>query len=160
MADIMMELDLLGLLDNIGGKRLLLWGNDGTTALAKSFYAKNTCFLPNVMEVPVVADAGGNIIRSNDFLAGVLDSYAESQKKKEETNAAYDKLVAECTERINACKTDKDLEKLRKEFGGEKFGHIYDSKLVTGQRLVSKAKDLGFVWSKVENKFVKADAEA
>lgn len=160
MADIMMELDLLGLLDNIGGKRLLLWGNDGTTGYAKSFYAKNTCFLPNVMEVPVVADAQGNIIRANDFLTGVLATYGEAQKKKEETNAAYEKLVAECSERIAACKNDKDLNKLRAEFGGEQFAHIYDSKLVTGQKLMAKAKELGYVFSKVDSKFVKANASA
>lgn len=158
MADIMMELDLLGLLDNIGGKRLLFWGNDGTTALAKSFYAKNTCFLPNVMEVPVVADATGNIIRANDFLSGVLATYADAQKKKEETNAAYDRLIAGCIERITACKNDKDLNKLRAEFGGDKFEHIYDSKLVTGQKLMAKAKELGYVYSKVDAKFVKANA--
>lgn len=160
MADIMMELDLLGLLDNIGGKRLLMWGNDGTTGYAKSFYAKNTCFLPNVMEVPVVADATGNIIRANDFLAGVLATYAEAQKKKEEVNARYEKLIAECAERISACKNDKDLNKLRKELGSEKFEHLYDSKLVTGQKLMAKAKELGFSFSKVDNAFVKANATA
>lgn len=160
MADIMMELDLLGLLDNIAGKRVLLWGNDGTTALAKSFYAKNTCFLPNVMEVPVVADANGNIIRQNDFLSGVLAAYAESQKKKEATNAAYEKLIAECAEHISACKNDKDLNKLRKELGSDKFENIYDSKLVNGTRLMAKAKELGFTFSKVDNAFVKANATA
>lgn len=160
MADILMELDLLGLLVNIGGKRLLLWGNDGTTSFAKSFYAKNTCFLPNVMEVPAVADAEGNITRANDYLAGVLDTYAEFQKRKEDTNASYAKLIGEVSERIAACKTDKDLNTLRKEFADDGFGHIYDSKLVSGTKLMAKARELGFTYDKVKAKFVKADAAA
>lgn len=160
MADILMELDLLGLLTNIGGKRLLLWGNDGTTSFAKSFYAKNTCFLPNVMEVPVVADAEGNITRANDFLASVLNTYADFQKKKEQTNAAYAKLIESLTERILACKNDKDLNKLRKEFASDDFGHIYDSKLISGTKLMAKAKELGYSYSKVDGKFIKADATA
>lgn len=160
MADIMMELDLLGLLDNIGGKRLLLWGNDGTVALAKSFYAKNTCFLPNAMEVPVVADASGNIIRPNDLLTGVLSMYGDAQKKKEETNAAYDALIASVNERIAAAKDAKDLGVLRDEFGSKDFGHIYDSKLVSGTKLMARAKELGFAYDKVKAKFVKANAGA
>ena len=158
MSDVMMELDLLGLLTNIGGKRLLLWGNDGTTSFAKSFYAKNTCFLPNVMEVPAVADATGNIIRENDFLTGVIAMYSDAQKRKEEINAEYEKLVSSSTERISACKSDKDLEKLRKEFGGDKFKHIYDSKLVLGKRLMAQAQALGYRYDRVEAKFVKNDA--
>ena len=160
MADIMMELDLLGLLTNIGGKRLLLWGNDGTTSFAKSFYAKNTCFLPNVMEVPAVADAEGNIIRANDFLTQVIEHYGEAQKKKEEVNAGYSKLIESINERISACKDDKDLNKLRKEFASDKFGHLYDSRLISGTKLMAKAKELGYQFSKVDGKFIKPDETA
>lgn len=162
MNDIMGELDLLGLLVNFGGKRLLLWGNDGTSGFAKSFYSKNTCFLPNTMEVPVVADVNGNTIATNNFLASVFDKYAESQGEKEKMNRDYGKLVADIKERIAAAANGKELNKLMKEFGSDEFAHIYDSKLVSGKLLNAKAAELGFKYSKVDKKYVadKAEVEA
>ena len=159
MADIMMELDLLGLLTNIGGKRLVLWGNDGTS-FAKSFYSKNTCFLPNVMEVQAVADASGNIIAPNRFLTGVFAHHADAQKKKEEVNAEYGKLIADFSARINAAKSTKDLNKLFAEMSSPDFKHIYDSKLSLWTVMVSRAQALGCKFSKVDNKFVANDEQA
>lgn len=153
-TDIMMELDLLGFLANIGGKRMLFWGNDGTS-FAKSFYSKNTCFLPNVMEVPQVVDGQGNIIAENNFLSTVLDYFTEAQKKKEAVNAQYDELLKSIKERVDAAKDAKDLGKLLAEFTKKGFGHIFDSRLVSARLLQNKAKELGFRWSKVDNAFVK-----
>lgn len=157
MNDIMGELDLLGLLVNFGGKRLLLWGNDGTSGFAKSFYSKNTCFLPNTMEVPVVADANGNTVAPNAFLSGVFDHYEKSQADKEKLNQDYGKLVAELKERIGAAESGKDLNKLMKEISGMK--HIYDSKLVAGKALNAKAAELGFKYSKTDKKYVENKPE-
>ena len=154
MNDIMGELDLLGLLVNFGGKRLLLWGNDGTSGFAKSFYSKNTCFLPNTMEVPVVADANGNTIATNNFLSTVFSRYEEAQNDKEKLNREYGKLISDVKERIAAAKNGKDLNKLLKDFGSEEFNHIYDSKLVAGKALNAKATELGYKFSKVDGKYV------
>lgn len=159
MNDIMGELDLLGLLVNFGGKRLLLWGNDGTSGFAKSFYSKNTCFLPNTMGIPVVADVNGNAINPNTFLTFVIAQYEDAQKDKEVTNQNYGKLVSDFSERINAAKTLKDVNKLRDEIVDEGFKHIYDSKIVLGKALNSVAKKLGFVYSKVDGKYVKEGPE-
>lgn len=157
-TDIMMELDLLGFLANIGGKRVIFWGNDGTS-YAKSFYSKNTCFLPNVMEVPQVADQQGNIIAENNFLTKILDYYDDAQKKKEEVNAKYDELMKSIRERIDCCEGVEDLTKLLKDFSRKDFGHIFDSKLVSSRLLRDKATELGFRWSKVDNAFVKDEAQ-
>ena len=157
MNDIMGELDLLGLLVNFGGKRLLLWGNDGTSGFAKSFYSKNTCFLPNTMEIPVVADANGNVVNPNTFLAFVIGQYEKNQKDKEVTNQEYGKLIASFTERISAAKTLKDFNKLREELVSEDFKHVYDSKIVLGKALNNAAKALAFVYSKVDEKYVKEE---
>lgn len=150
MNDIMMELDLLGLMINIAGKRLIMWGNDGTT-FAKSFYSKNTCFLPNVMEIPVVADANGNTIAPNDFLSGVIDFYAKAQLKKEEINQEYGKLVESFKARIAKVENAKQLNALFKAITKE--DHIYDSKLIAWNALNKKAKELGLHYDKDENKF-------
>ena len=159
MNDIMGELDLLGLLVNFGGKRLLLWGNDGTSGFAKSFYSKNTCFLPNTMEIPVVADVNGNVVNPNNFLSFVISQYEKAQAGKEKLNQDYGKLISETTERINAAKSVKDLNKLREQIVDEGFKHIYDSKIVLGKALNAVASAIGCHYDKVEAKYVKDEKD-
>ena len=151
-TDLMTEIDLAGYLTNIGGKRLLFWGNDGS-GLAKQFTAKNTCFLPNVMEVPVVADAMGNVTAPNNFLSGVMDRYYENQTKKEEMNAKYAELIASGKKLIDAVKTVAHLNKVKDALADTE--HIYDSKIVLGRLLNEKAKTIGCKYSKDDNAYVK-----
>lgn len=154
MNDIMMEIDLLGFMTDLGGRRVVLWGNDGSS-FAKSFYSKNTCFLPNVMDVPQVVDFSGNVIAENRFLTDVLEHYEEAQRKKEAQNREYDDLVKSILERVGAAKSAEDLDKLLADFSRKDFGHIFDSKLISSKALRDKAIELGFRWSKVDGKFVK-----
>ena len=156
MADIMMELDLLGFMTDLGGKRVVLWGNDGTS-FAKSFYSKNTCFLPNVMEVPQVVDYSGNIIGENRFLTNVLNHYEEAQKKKEEVNEEYESLVASIRERISAAENEQDLNKLMVEFTKKDFVHIFDSRIIAGKGLNARAAEIGCKYSKVDGRYVKSE---
>ena len=159
MNDIMGELDLLGLLVNFGGKRLLLWGNDGTSGFAKSFYSKNTCFLPNTMGIPVVADVNGNVVNPNTFLSLVIQQYEKAQADKEKLNQDYGKLISDTTERINAAKSVKDLNKLRDQISDKGFMHIYDSKIVLGKALNAIASAIGCHYDKVEGKYVKDEKD-
>ena len=150
-TDLMTEIDLAGYLTNIGGKRLLFWGNDGS-GLAKQFTAKNTCFLPNVMEVPVVADAYGNILAPNNFLCTVIDHYNENQEKKEELNAQYAKLIEEGKKTIALAGNVKQLNKTLEALAEAEV--IYDSKLVLGRTLNERAKELGCKYDKEKKAYV------
>ena len=150
-TDLMTEIDLAGYLTNIGGKRLLFWGNDGS-GLAKQFTAKNTCFLPNVMEVPVVADTYGNILAPNNFLCTVIDHYNENQEKKEELNAQYAKLIAEGKKTIALAENAKQLNKTLAVLAEVEV--IYDSKLVLGRALNERAKELGCMYDKEKKAYV------
>ena len=156
-TDLMTEIDLAGYLTNIGGKRLLFWGNDGS-GLAKQFTAKNTCFLPNVMEVPVVADANGNVTAPNNFLTGVMEKYYENQIRKEETNAKYASIVEEGRKLVAAAENVKHLNKVLEAF--KEAEHIYDSKIVLGRALNERAKELGCEYSKIDKAYVEAEVEA
>ena len=151
-TDLMTEIDLAGYLTNIGGKRLLFWGNDGS-GLAKQFTAKNTCFLPNVMEVPVVADAAGNVTAPNKFLCEIIERYNENQSEKEKLNARYAELIEAGKKTIdlagNAEQINKFLAVLREE-----TEVIYDSRLVLVRALNAKAKQLGLTFSKEKNVYV------
>lgn len=155
-TDLMAEIDLAGYLTNIGGKRLLFWGNDGS-GLAKQFTAKNTCFLPNVMEVPVVADAYGNILAPNNFLCTVIDHYNENQEKKEELNAQYAKLIEEGKKTIALAGNVKQLNKTLETLSEVEV--IYDSKLVLGRALNERAKALGCKYDKEKKAYVNEKAK-
>ena len=150
-TDLMTEIDLAGYLTNIGGKRLLFWGNDGS-GLAKQFTAKNTCFLPNVMEVPVVADAMGNVTAPNTFLSEVIGMYEENQLRKEELNTRYAKLIDEGKKTISLAGNVKQLNKTREALSEVEV--IYDSKLVLGKALNARAKELGCKYDKEKNAYV------
>lgn len=150
-TDLMTEIDLAGYLTNIGGKRLLFWGNDGS-GLAKQFTAKNTCFLPNVMEVPVVADTYGNILAPNNFLCTVIDHYNENQEKKEELNARYAKLIEEGRKTIALAENAKQLNKTKDALSEVEV--IYDSKLILGRALNERARELGCKYDKEKNAYV------
>lgn len=150
-TDLMTEIDLAGYLTNIGGKRLLFWGNDGS-GLAKQFTAKNTCFLPNVMEIPVVADAYGNILAPNNFLCTVIDHYNENQEKKEELNARYAELIEEGKKTIALAGNVKQLNKTLEALAEVEV--IYDSKLVLGRALNERAKELGCKYDKEKKAYV------
>ena len=151
-TDLMTEIDLAGYLTNIGGKRLLFWGNDGS-GLAKQFVAKNTCFLPNVMEVPVVADAYGNVTAPNNFLCTIIDTYNDNQQKKEETNARYAKLIDTGRKTIAKAGNVKQLNKVLAAMRDE-IEVIYDSKIVLGKALNARAKELGCKYSKEDDEYV------
>lgn len=150
-TDLMTEIDLAGYLTNIGGKRLLFWGNDGS-GLAKQFTAKNTCFLPNVMEVPVVADTYGNILAPNNFLCTVIDHYNENQEKKEELNARYANLIEEGRKTIALAENAKQLNKTKDVLSEVEV--IYDSKLILGRALNERARELGCKYDKEKNAYV------
>ena len=151
-TDLMTEIDLAGYLTNIGGKRLLFWGNDGS-GLAKQFVAKNTCFLPNVMEVPVVADAFGNVTAPNNFLCTIIDTYNENQQKKEETNVRYAKLIDSGKKLIAKAGNVKQLNKVLKAIR-EDIEVIYDSKIVLGKAMNARAKELGCKYNKEDDEYV------
>ena len=150
-TDLMTEIDLAGYLTNIGGKRLLFWGNDGS-GLAKQFTAKNTCFLPNVMEVPVVADANGNVTAANTFLSEVIGLYEENQMRKEELNARYAKLIEEGKKTISLAENAKQLNGVLETLAEVEV--IYDSKLILGKALNSRAKELGCKYDKEKKAYV------
>lgn len=156
-TDLMTEIDLAGYLTNIGGKRLLFWGNDGS-GLAKQFVAKNTCFLPPVMEVPIVADAQGNVTAPNKFLGEVIAIYEENQSKKEEINAKYAEMVAKGRALIAEAKTAAQLNKVKDALAEAE--HVYDSKIVLGLALYARAKEVGCKYSKEEGKYVKAEVQS
>lgn len=157
LSDVMNELDLMGLLVNIAGKRLLMWGNDGT-ALSKSFYTKNTCFLPNVMEVPAVADANGNVIRKNDMLTSVIEQFRKAQKDKEAVSKRYDKLVHDARKLIEAADNVDKLNELRDTFASTE--HIFDSKMILALELNEKAKALNCKFDKAQNAYVNTEVQA
>lgn len=154
--DVMTELDMMGLQTVIGGKRVVLWGDDGSS-FAKSFFSKNTCFLPNVMEVPACIDPSGHVIAENDFLTRVFAQYQAVQAKKEEYNKRFADLVRQIKEDCTDAESAEELNALLKKYLSAKFEHMFNSKLIFARELDAKAKKLGVTFDKEKKKYVSAE---
>lgn len=143
---IVTELDLLGYIEMKGNVRTITFDttsrNDG----------KNTCNLPNLMNIPTIIDNAGNPTTPNIFLqTNVVNPYEDNLKKKDENGQKYDELVGELKLQILEI-TDADS---ANNFIGriDKFDHIGNSKAVAGNELQKQAKKLGLIFNKESKKY-------
>lgn len=143
---IVTELDLLGYIEMKGNVRTITFDttsrNDG----------KNTCNLPNLMNIPTIIDNAGNPTTPNIFLqTNVVNPYEDNLKKKDENGQKYDEVVGELKLQILEI-TDADS---ANDFIGriDKFDHIGNSKAIAGKELQKQAEKLGLVFNKESKKY-------
>lgn len=143
---IVTELDLLGYIEMKGNVRTITFDttsrNDG----------KNTCNLPNLMNIPTIIDNAGNPTTPNIFLqTNVVNPYEDNLKKKDENGQKYDEVVGELKLQILEI-TDADS---ANDFIGriDKFDHIGNSKAIAGKELQKQAEKLGLVFDKESKKY-------
>ena len=140
LGDLIKELDLVGYMQAFGRERSICWTPN------ESYYAKNTCNLPEYEKLPVIIDERGGITGDNDFLARVFRSYAEYLAKQAEIGDAYNELVAKITADIAKIKDAKTADAFVAKIC--KYEHIWDSKARARQLLAAKAKELGLTYNK------------
>lgn len=146
--DLIKDLDLVGYMQFIGNERTIAF------TPTEFYYAKNTCNLAPVLKLPITVGPDGNAIGNNNFLTEIINTYGRVQAEKQQMAGEYDMLISVIDERVGACETVDDLNKLTAEFGDKSFKHIYNSRLIAGQALNKRAAELGCVYSKVDQKYV------
>ena len=109
------------------------------------------------MEVPVVADAVGNVTAPNNFLTEVIGLYEENQSRKEELNTRYATLVAEGKKTIALAENVKQLNKVLATLAEVEV--IYDSRLVLAKALNARAKEIGAKYDKEKKAYVSDKAK-
>jgi len=134
------ELDLVGYIEANGKQRTITFNgssrNDG----------KNTCNLPELINIPTVVDAQGNGLKNTFMQDVVINPYLARLEKDREMNEKFNAVVSEiktaveavsCAEEANALIEIKD-----------DFDHVGTSITVLSQLLANKAKNLGLTYNK------------
>lgn len=133
-GDLIKELDLVGYMEAIGKKKTISFDP------CEKYYAKNTCQLPALMDVPQLTDS------RNEFLTGVINAYSASVEKRAEMAGNYSALIdlikdsADNITDAGSCNEFVDW--------AMSLEHIWDSKLQAGLIARNKAKELGLTLNK------------
>lgn len=144
-GDLIKELDLVGYMQAIGNKRTISWTPQ------EKFYAKNTCNLPPMQEIPVIIDAQGKIIGHNDFMSNIFENYDKYLKQESNTRKEYDELISEIEGEV-ACISDAEQANSYVLSMKDKK-QIWDSNAHAKSLITDRCKELGLKFNKTTKKY-------
>lgn len=140
VGDLIKELDLVGYMQAYDRKRYIYWG------VNEKSYTKNTCNLPNAMEIPTIINEKGAVTGENNFLTNIFNSYHTYLKNERETRKEYDELVDAARAEVESIVDASTANDFCKSFTGTK--QIWDSKLKIGLLVKAKCNELGLKFDK------------
>lgn len=144
-GDLIKELDLVGYMKAIGNKRTISWTPQ------EKFYAKNTCNLPPMQEIPVIIDEQGKIIGHNDFMSNIFENYDNYLKQESNTRKEYDELISEIEGEV-ACISDAEQANSYVLSMKDKK-QIWDSNAHAKSLITDRCKELGLKFNKTTKKY-------
>lgn len=144
-GDLIKELDLVGYMQAIGNKRTISWTPQ------EKFYAKNTCNLPPMQEIPVIIDAQGKIVGHNDFMSNIFENYDNYLKQESNTRKEYDELISEIEGEV-ACISDAEQANSYVLSMKDKK-QIWDSNAHAKSLITERCKELGLKFNKTTKKY-------
>lgn len=144
-GDLIKELDLVGYMQAIGNKRTISWTPQ------EKFYAKNTCNLPPMQEIPIIIDAQGKIIGHNDFMSNIFENYDNYLKQESNTRKEYDELISEIEGEV-ACISDAEQANSYVLSMKDKK-QIWDSNAHAKSLITDRCKELGLKFNKTTKKY-------
>ena len=144
-GDLIKELDLVGYMQAIGNKRTISWTPQ------EKFYAKNTCNLPPMQEIPVIIDAQGKIIGHNDFMSNIFENYDSYLKQESNTRKEYDELISEIEGEV-ACISDAEQANSYVLSMKDKK-QIWDSNAHAKSLITDRCRELGLKFNKNTKKY-------
>ena len=149
---IVTELDLLGYLEmkNERGRQRRTITFDPTSRND----GKNTCNLPERIEIPTIIDANGTPIGTNNFMSKIIESYSTYQAKQTELSSEYEALMDVIKENIEMVTDVVSANEVASSIA--KMQHIFDSKLRAGMMLNEKCKTLGLKFNKLSKQYESA----
>lgn len=144
-GDLIKELDLVGYMQAIGNKRTISWTPQ------EKFYAKNTCNLPPMQEIPVIIDAQGKIIGHNEFMSNIFDNYDSYLKQESNTRKEYDELISVIEGEV-ACISDAEQANSYVLSMKDKK-QIWDSNAHAKSLITDRCRELGLKFNKNTKKY-------
>lgn len=147
-GDLIKELDLVGYMEAIGKKRTISFNP------CEKFYGKNTCNLPERMEIPTLINDKGELIGENNFMTNIINTYSKYQAKQTELSSEYEDLMEVIKAQIEMVNDVESANNVSKSLAG--MQHIFDSKLQAGQLLNKRCKELGLKFDKIKKEYAAA----
>lgn len=144
-GDLIKELDLVGYVEAIGKKRTISFNP------CEKFYGKNTCNLPERMEIPTLINDKGELIGENNFMTNIINTYSKYQAKQTELSSEYEDLMEVIKAQIEMVNDVESANNVSKSLSG--MQHIFDSKIQAGILLNKRCKELGLKLNKVSKQY-------
>lgn len=144
-GDLIKELDLVGYMQAIGNKRTISWTPQ------EKFYAKNTCNLPPMQEIPVIIDEQGKIIGHNDFMSNIFENYDNYLKQESNTRKEYDELISEIEGEVACISNAEQANSYVLSMKDKK--QIWDSNAHAKSLITDRCKELGLKFNKTTKKY-------
>lgn len=144
-GDLIKELDLVGYMEAIGRKRTISFNP------CEKFYGKNTCNLPERMEIPTLINDKGELIGENNFMTNIINTYSKYQAKQTELSSEYEDLMEVIKAQIEMVNDVESANNVSKSLAG--MQHIFDSKIQAGILLNKRCKELGLKLNKVSKQY-------
>lgn len=143
--DLVKELDLVGYMQAIGLKRTISFN------ATEKFYGKNTCNLPDVIEVPETKTS------KNELLGEIFRSYETMLSEKIQMTFHYTNLLKEQKAKVDDIETVDKINEYLSEV--KVLNHIWDSKLQLAHYVKEKAESLGLIFDRQSGAYVAAMAD-
>lgn len=147
-GDLIKELDLVGYMEAIGKKRTISFNP------CEKFYGKNTCNLPERMEIPTLINDKGELIGENNFMTNIINTYSKYQAKQTELSSEYEDLMEVIKAQVELVNDVESANSVAKSLAD--MQHIFDSKLQAGQLLNKRCKELGLKFDKIKKEYAAA----
>ena len=145
-SDLMRELDLVGYMQIIGNKRTITFTPTG------AYYAKNTCGMSGIIDIPLLLNEKGENVGDNNFFCKVIENYRNRIKSNIENNRKLDELKSEIESNL-ATVTDADSANRFVEWC-KNLEHVYNSAAFAKKAISNKAKELGLKFDPLTKKYV------
>lgn len=147
--DLMKELDLVGYMEISGGNRTISFSP------TDRFYAKNTCGMPGIINIPVLVDNQGKHIAENTFMAQVIANYRQRIAESIESNRKFDDLCALIETNVDGIADAESANNFVDWLNN--LEHIYNSKTHGVKLFKARVKALGLQYNKATKKYHDAE---
>lgn len=147
-ADLMKDLDLVGYVSIVNRQRVISFANHDT------YYAKNSCHLPDMIKIPNLFDEKNNVAEQNTFVGNIIGTYLRYQSEQKKKVAACEALVDKIADAVLKAQDADSLLKVMNSVA--KASHVLNSLLRAKKLISDRAKELGLTYDAASNKFVTA----
>lgn len=146
--DLIKELDLVGYVEMYGKRRTISFFP------CEKYYAKNSCNLPGLINIPVLTDDEGKTVGMNDFMTKIIGIHVANLEASAEETRRFENLKDDIFGSVAMIGNAEDANKFVEWI--KSIDHIYNSRAVAADLLSKKAEALGLIYDKASKTYCDA----